>query len=113
MQTVAEFVRGEDAHLFRSFLNSEGIEAHVFDEYSPQLFRHYSMVPGGVRVVVADEDREQAEGFFADYTARLSQDTVLSEEVRARPFAILISLLAGFPLVLLGKKFAGRNDRNP
>jgi len=36
MKTVARFYKSEDAYLFRSFLESEEIAAHVFDEYVPQ-----------------------------------------------------------------------------
>jgi hypothetical protein len=113
METVAKFVKGEDAYLFRSFLNSEGIEAHVFDEYIAQLFWHYTQAIGGVRVAVADEDYDEARKLFTEYSGKLNQEPVFTEEVRAWPLVIIMSVLAGFPLIFFGKKFIGRDDGNP
>lgn len=57
METVARFYKVEEAYLFRSFLESEGIAAHVFDDYVPQVQWLWTLAIGGIRVVV---DRENA-----------------------------------------------------
>ncbi len=36
MKVVTNFHKCEEAYLFKAFLESEGIEAHIFDEFTPQ-----------------------------------------------------------------------------
>lgn len=113
METVASFNRGEDAHLFRSFLASQGIEAYVFDEYVPQLFWHYTQAIGGVRVAVTDEDLEAAKEFHAEYQAALRNGPPVIEEVRAWPIVLLVSIAMGLPMILFGRKVFSRDDGSP
>lgn len=104
MQTVASFSRGEDAHLFRTFLDSQGIEAYVFDEYVPQLFWQYTQAIGGVRVAVADEDLEAATVSHKEYEAALRNGPSVTRQVRAWPVVLLISIAMSMPLLLFGRK---------
>ncbi|MFT4175098.1 MAG: DUF2007 domain-containing protein [Luteolibacter sp.] len=104
MKTVASFSTAEDAHLFRTYLASEGIEAFLRDEFTVQLCWQYSNAIGGVRVVVADEDAEEAAAHYRDYASSLRAGPYPVAPVRAWPFVALISLLIGAPFLLFGRK---------
>jgi len=104
MVTIAKFFKSEDAHLFRSFLESEGIAAHVFDEHISQWFWQNTLAFGGVRVVVADEDFEQAEQLYVEYNESMKTAPFVEPPVREWPVVALLSLIAGFPMMLLGRK---------
>ncbi len=113
MITIARFHKNEDAHLFRSFLESEGIEAYLLDEAISQLFWHYSMATGGTRVAVAEEDAERAEELYRGYQERVLQGPPVVGDAKAWPFALLISLLIGGPLAVLGRKAMKDEAGNP
>lgn len=104
MITVATFFKSEDAHLFRSFLESEGIPAHVYDENMSQWFWHQTLAFGGIRVAVSDEDFEQAGRLYAEYNESMKTAPLVEQPVRVWPIMALLSLLAGLPLILLGRK---------
>lgn len=104
MKTIATFTTPEDAHLFRSFLESRGIEAHLLDEYFVQLFWHYSNTIGGVRVAVAEEDAETAAALHQEYMASLREGPYPVQPVRAWPVVILMSLVLGLPMILFGRR---------
>lgn len=104
MVTIAKFFKSEDAYLFRSFLEAQGIEAHVLDEHLSQWLWHYTQAFGGIRVDVADEDAEQAEELFVEYNESMKTAPFVEPPVRAWPLVALVSLLFGFPLMLLGRK---------
>ena len=72
MVTIARFYNNEDAHLFRSFLASEGIEAHIPNEVVSQVLPHHSFATGGTRLAVAEEDAERAEALYRGYRERVS-----------------------------------------
>ncbi len=105
MITIARFQTPEDAHLFRAFLGSRGIEAHLEDEYVVQLFWHYSNAIGGVRVVVNDDDVEEAAEVFQSYMEGLRSGPYPLRPVRAWPLVVLVSLLlGGIPFLLFGRR---------
>jgi hypothetical protein len=108
MTTIATFPVPEEAHLFRTFLESRGIQGFVLDENVVQLFWHYSNAIGGVRVAVADPDAEDAFTACQEYMAALREGPYPEEPVRIWPAVALISLIFGLPLLLFGR----RSNRN-
>lgn len=104
METIARFYKGEDAYLFRSFLESEGISAYVFDEYTPQVHWLYTHVIGGIRVVVSEEDAEKAAELYRTYEEGIRSGPSVVGEVRVWPIALVVSIFLGLPLFLLGRK---------
>lgn len=104
METVARFPTAEDAYLFRSYLESEGIGAHVLDEHNHRQFLISPLNTAWPRVVVADEDFEMAAGHFHEYESRTPMAPALLVDGRFRPLAILASFMASIPFLLFGKK---------
>jgi hypothetical protein len=104
MTTISNFFKCEDAYLFRSFLDSAGIDGYVLDENFSQWFWYYSQTVGGIRVVVADEDAEQAKKLFIEYNESIKTAPFVERPVRAWPIMALLSIWAGFPLILFGRK---------
>lgn len=60
MITVGTFSKPEEAHLLRMRLEAGGVRAFIQDENLIQLHWLYSNAIGGVRVQIAEADREQA-----------------------------------------------------
>jgi hypothetical protein len=110
MTTIATFTVPEEAHLFRTFLESRGIEGFVFDENFVQLFWHYSNAIGGVRLAVDDEDAEDAVAAYHEYMAALSAGPSPERPVRVWPAVALLSLIVGAPLLLFGRRDAKSKD---
>jgi hypothetical protein len=108
MTTVATFTVAEDAHLFRSFLESRGIESHVLDENVVQWFWHYSNALGGVRVVVDEEDVEKARAAYQEYMAALRDGPFPVGPVRAWPVVIVLSVAMAIPLLIFGRNVSQR-----
>ena len=108
MITIATFTVPEEAHLFRTFIESRGIEGFVLDENFVQLFWHYSNAIGGVRVAVDDEDAEDAFTAYQEYMAALREGPYPQEPVRIWPAVALLSLLIGAPLLLFGRRSTDR-----
>lgn len=104
METVATFHKIEDAYLFRAFLESEGIEAHVFDENFSQLFWYYIQAIGGVRVVVAQSELERASDLFRDYQERIISAPTVTGDAKWWPVVLLLSFVIGGPLLVFGRK---------
>jgi hypothetical protein len=104
MTTIATFTVPEEAHLFRTFLESRRIEGFVLDENVVQLFWHYSNAIGGVRVAVADSEVEDAFTAYQEYMAALREGPYPGEPVRIWPAVALLSLLVGVPLLLFGRR---------
>lgn len=112
MTTVATFTVAEDAHLFRSFLESRGIESHVLDENMVQWFWHYSNALGGVRVVANEEDVEEAQAAHQEYMAALRDGPYPIAPVRGWPAVIVLSIAMGIPLLIFGRNVS-RTRREP
>lgn len=108
MTTIATFLTPEDAHLFRSYLGSQGIEGILLDEHVVQLFWHYSNTIGGVRLAVDDEDAEAATSAHEAYMAAIREGPYPLNPVRAWPVVLLLSLVIGAPFLLFGRKVLHR-----
>lgn len=106
MRTVATFTTPEDAHLFRTYLESNGIEGFLLDEHFVQLFWHYSNAVGGVRLAVNDGDAESAAEIYLEYTHSLRSGPYPLEPVRGWPVVVLLSILFSMPLIIFGRRFA-------
>ena len=104
MTTIATFTTPEDAHLFRAYLGSQGIDATLNDEHFVQLFWYYSNTIGGVRVIVDDSDADEATEAYSTYMEALRDGPYPLNPVRAWPVVILVSLLVGAPFILFGRK---------
>jgi hypothetical protein len=111
MTTLATFTVPEDAHLFRMFLESRSIEGFVLDENVVQLFWHYSNAIGGVRLVVNEEDADDAEAAYQEYMRALRSGPYPERPVRAWPVVALVSLVFGAPLLLFGRQLAQSKTR--
>ena len=104
MITIAKFIKSEDAYLFRSFLEAQGIASYIYDEHVSQWFWAHTQALGGIRVVVADEDVEQAEALYVQYDKSMKSTPFVESPVRAWPIMALASLFFGFPVMLFGRK---------
>jgi hypothetical protein len=104
METVARFYKVEEAYLFRSFLESEGIAAFVFDEHVPQIHWFSTQLIGGVRVVVDAEDAARAGEFFKSYETKVNAGPQVVGDVKAWPLVLLAAFLVGVPCFLFGRK---------
>jgi hypothetical protein len=113
MITIARFHKNEEAHLFRSFLGSEGIEAHILNEVVSQLLPHHCFATGGTRLAVAEENAERAEALYREYQDRVLEGPPVVGDARAWPFALLISLLLGGPLLWFGRKAVRGDNGKP
>lgn len=110
MTTIATFPTPEDAHLFRAFLESRGIEATLLDEYVVQLFWQYSNAIGGVRVTVDELDEAAATEAYHSYMAALRDGPYPIHPIRAWPAVALVSLLIGVPLLIFGRRTNGKQN---
>lgn len=108
MTTIATFTTAEDAHLFRMFLGSRGIEARVLDEYLVQLCWHYSNAIGGVRVSVADDEEEVATTIYQEYMDAIRKGPYPSRPVRAWPLMLVLSIAFGAPLIIFERCMNGK-----
>ena len=113
MDTVARFHKTEDAYLFRSFLESEGIPAYVFDENICQWMWHNTIAFGGVRVAVADEDVEAAASIYREYEKTLTAHPIAVGDVKLWPLALLATFLLGAPFMIFGRKALNPENRKP
>lgn len=104
MKTIATFTTPEDAHLFRTFLESRGIRGHLLDEYYVQLFWYHSNAVGGVRLAVDEHDADEASTIYQEYMESLRQGPYPLQPVRAWPVVIMLSLLVGVPMMLFGRR---------
>jgi hypothetical protein len=104
MTTIAAFTTSEEAHLFRLFLESRGVEAILFDEHVAQLFWYYSDAIGGVRVAVDESDQEAASAIYQEYMTALRAGVYPLHPVRWWPIALCASLMMGIPFILFGRR---------
>ncbi len=109
MTTIATFLTPEDAHLFRAYLGSRGIEAILLDEYFVQLFWYYSNTIGGVRVAVDEEDTDAAKSAYESYMAALREGPYPLQPVRVWPVVLILSLILSGPFLLFGRKILHRS----
>jgi hypothetical protein len=107
MTTIATFPTPEDAHLFRAFLESRGIEGFLLNENITQLFWIYSNATGGVRLEVADEDVQDASVIYHEYMTALRSGPYPETTVRGWPIVALLTLLVGVPLIIFGRHKPG------
>lgn len=111
MTTIATFPLSEDAHLFRTFLESQGIEGFLLDENVSQLFWHYTNAIGGIRLAVNDEDAEEGRAIYQEYMGALRSGPYPLNPVRGWPVVILLSVVLGLPLMLFGRR-SSQSERN-
>ena len=105
MQTLALTSTAEEAHLLRTFLESRDVEAYLFDENIVQLMWHYTIALGGIRVMVADEDDEDATEAYEEYQGALRAEPTTYSVVRFWPLVLLGYVLFHVPLLIFGRKF--------
>jgi hypothetical protein len=55
-QTILTFVYPHEAHIAKSYLDSEGIDSEIRDELTAQVNNFYSNAIGGVKLLVKEED---------------------------------------------------------
>ncbi len=108
MTTIATFLTPEDAHLFRAYLGSRGIEATLLDEHFVQLFWYYSNSIGGVRVTVDEADADAAQSAYESYMAALREGPYPLQPVRVWPVVLILSSVLGGPFLLFGRKVLHR-----
>jgi len=106
MTTLATFTVPEEAHLFRTYLESRGIEGYVIDENVVQLFWHYSNAIGGVRLTVHEDDLPEARAAYHDYMQALRSGPYPERPVKAWPAVALLSFIVGVPLLIFGRGMA-------
>ncbi|MGJ8726080.1 MAG: putative signal transducing protein [Roseibacillus sp.] len=104
MHAVATFQEAEGAHLLRSFLEANGISAHLFDEHLVQTVWHYSNAVGGVRVMVSSQDEELAREITQSYFADLNSGPQEVSVPRAWPLVLFLSSIFGAPFLVFGRK---------
>ena len=103
MTTICHFRVPEDAYLFRSYLLTRGIDAHILDEHMVQVAWHYSNAIGGVRVVVHDQDAIDANNATHEYFRELRVDPLPLNTPRAWPVVMIVSLFMGVPALIFGR----------
>jgi Putative prokaryotic signal transducing protein len=104
MRTIARFQQAEDAHLLRSLLGSRGVEAGVLDEHLIQIAWTYSDAIGGVRVVVADSQADEAVDVYREYLDALIECPRPVTVVRAWPMVLLMYCTLGVPALIFGRR---------
>jgi hypothetical protein len=107
MRTIARFQQAEDAYLLRSFLGSRGVEAGVLDEHVAQLFWIYSDAIGGIRVVVADAQANEAVEAYREYLDALMESPRPVTVARAWPMILLMYGALGVPALIFGRREVG------
>lgn len=104
MRTIARFQQAEDAHLLRSLLGSRGVEAGVLDEHLIQIAWTYSDAIGGVRVVVADSQSDEAVEVYREYLDALVENPRPVTVARAWPMVLLMYFTLGVPALIFGRR---------
>lgn len=123
---LATFMYPHEAHLAKGKLDAHGIESIILDELTIQTNNFYSNALGGVKLHVLAEDLDKAKEILAlDYSTEqdegADQITETTSETNAfqcpncnslnvgeprlkGPFALLSTLLLGFPFPLVSKQ---------
>ncbi|MCG6467327.1 DUF2007 domain-containing protein [Vibrio parahaemolyticus] len=114
MIVVARFSFPHEAHIAKASLESAGIESYIADEHTVNTQWLYSNAIGGVRLMVAEADADDAtqilnsnfsESVEHGVIADNSQDVCpncgskdLSAHTKGKRPAFLVFILLGFPL---------------
>jgi hypothetical protein len=123
---LATFMYPHEAHLAMGKLDAHGIESSLQDELTIQINNFYSNAIGGVKLHVLAEDLDRAKEVLAlDYSAEQDEDADQIKETASEtnafqcpncnswnvgeprlkgPFALLSTLLLGFPFPLVSKQ---------
>lgn len=80
MKVLHQFATLEAAHLAVSFLENEGVQAHVWDEQISALYPMFNPTFGMVRVAVHEHDWDQAQTILSDYLTLMTDGTDGSAE---------------------------------
>lgn len=67
LTTVQHLNTSIDAHLLQNYLESEGIESFILDEFTVDMNPLFSNAIGGVRLQVREEDVERAKELIDEY----------------------------------------------
>lgn len=114
MIVVARFSFPHEAHIARASLDSIGIESHIAGEHTVNTQWLYSNAMGGVRLMVAESDAEDAKKILSsDFSESLENELDVdkgqdvcpncgSKELytftKGKRPAFLVFILLGFPL---------------
>lgn len=80
MIVVARFSFPHEAHIARASLDSVGIESHIADEHTVNTQWLYSNAMGGVRLMVAESDAEDAKQILSsDFSESLESELAVDE----------------------------------
>ena len=123
---LATFMYPHEAHLAMGKVDAHGIESSLQDELTIQINNFYSNAIGGVKLHVLAEDLDRAKEVLAlDYSAEQDEDADQIKETASEtnafqcpncnswnvgeprlkgPFALLSTLLLGFPFPLVSKQ---------
>lgn len=81
MIVVARFSFPHEAHIARASLDSVGIESYIADEHTVNTQWLYSNAIGGVRLMVAESDAEDAKQILSsDFSESLGNEVTLMKE---------------------------------
>ncbi|HHF0553481.1 putative signal transducing protein [Vibrio diabolicus] len=114
MIVVARFSFPHEAHIARASLDSVEIESHIADEHTVNTQWLYSNAIGGVRLMVAESDAEDAKQILSsDFSESLENELAVDEGkdvcpncgskelytfTKGKRPAFLVFILLGFPL---------------
>ncbi|NVC52685.1 putative signal transducing protein [Vibrio diabolicus] len=114
MIVVERFSFPHEAHIARASLDSVGIESYIADEHTVNTQWLYSNAIGGVRLMVAESDAEDAKQILSsDFSESLENELAVdvgkdvcpncgSKELytftKGKRPAFLVFILLGFPL---------------
>ena len=112
MHKIGRFDSAEEAHLFKMFLGSRGIESTVDNDNLAQMLWNTRSTTGAVQIVLDDPaDALEAEQALVEYVQALNASPREGAEVKRWPAIALIAWAVIGPLLLLGHRAAGRNKR--
>ena len=100
MVTIAHFTTPENAHLARTFLESNDIQSWVLDENHIQNLWWHSQALGGVRLSAVESDADSAIEVLK--TTRRDDDQI--DIVRGGILLALLGAFIGFPFFLFGRR---------
>ncbi|MGY5820738.1 putative signal transducing protein [Vibrio chemaguriensis] len=114
MIVVTRFSFPHEAHIARASLDSIGIESYIADEHTVNTQWLYSNAMGGVRLMVAKSDAEDAKQILSsDFSESLENELAVDEGkdvcpncgskelytfTKGKRPAFLVFILLGFPL---------------
>ncbi|MEI8595831.1 putative signal transducing protein [Photobacterium sp. Hal280] len=114
MIVIARFSFPHEAHIAKASLEAAGIVSHLADEHTVNVQWLYSNAMGGVRLMVAKQDAEQARSILScDFSQAVEDSHLFSGKADVCPHcashdlmpytqgkrpAFVVFLLLGFPL---------------